>query len=277
MILLRILWESPSGRLGALLVLAVLGYGLFGPLVSPYAPDGIVVAERFAAPSWAHPFGTDQLGRDIATRLAYATRLALGLASVTVVLALALGVVLGAGAAFAARRVEQAILVGFDLLAAFPSLIVALAVIAALGPGLDRLVPIIAASLVPHFGRVARAQALGFRTGGFVEAERALGASPARILFYHVLPNMLGTLVVLAGMDLPVVVTLEAGLSFLGLGVTPPLASLGTLLNDGYATLGRSPGPVLAAAGVLVVMTLGFTLLGEALRDALDPRLRSLA
>jgi peptide/nickel transport system permease protein len=273
----RALPATPAGRLGAMLVLAVLGYALLGPLLSPYDPDGIKVAQRFAGPSWGHPFGTDQLGRDLATRLAYATRLALGLAIGTVSVALAGGVGLGAGAAFASRRVAQAILIGFDVLAAFPSLILALAIIAALGPGLDRLVPIIAASLLPHFGRVARAQALGFRNSSFVEAERALGASTGRIVLWHVLPNMLGPLIVLVGMDLPVVVTLEAGLSFLGLGVPPPLASLGTLLNDGYANLGRSPGPVLAAGLVLVVMTLGFTLLGEALRDSLDPRLRSLS
>jgi peptide/nickel transport system permease protein len=266
-----------AGRLGAVLVLAVLGYALLGPLFSPYEPNGIQVALRFSGPSWAHPFGTDQLGRDLATRLAYATRLALGLALGTVSVALAGGVGFGAVAAFASRRVAQAILIGFDVLAAFPSLILALAIIAALGPGLDRLVPIIAASLLPHFGRVARAQALGFRSAAFVEAERALGASTARILLRHVLPNMLGPLMVLVGMDLPVVVTLEAGLSFLGLGVPPPLASLGTLLNDGYANLGRTPGPVLAAGLVLVAMTLGFTLLGEALRDRLDPRLRRLS
>jgi peptide/nickel transport system permease protein len=265
-----------SGRLGAVLVLAVLGYGLLGPWLSPWDPAGIMVPDRFAGPSWSHPFGTDQLGRDLATRGAYATRLALGLAIATVTVALAGGVGLGVACAFAPSRVARSILIGFDVLAAFPSLILALAIIAAFGPGLDRLVPIIAASLLPHFGRVARAQALGFRGSAFVEAERALGAGTARILFRHVLPNMLGPLVVLVSMDLPVVVTLEAGLSFLGLGVPPPLASLGTLLNDGYANLGRSPGPVLAAGGVLVVLTLGFTLLGEALRDAIDPRLRSL-
>jgi peptide/nickel transport system permease protein len=275
--ILRMIWRAPAGRLGMLLVLAILGFALLGPVLSPYDPAGIKVAERFAAPSWAHLFGTDQLGRDLATRLAVATRLALGLAIGTVALALACGVALGAAAAFAGKWTARAILIGFDLLAAFPSLILALAVIAALGPGLGRLVPIIAASLLPHFGRIARAQALGFRHSAFVEAERALGAGTGRILLWHVLPNMLGPLIVLVSMDLPVVVTLEAGLSFLGLGVPPPLASLGTLLNDGYATLGRSPGPVIAAAAVLAIMTLGFTLVGEALRDAIDPRLRSMA
>jgi peptide/nickel transport system permease protein len=274
---MKVLRRSPGGSAGAALVLSVLIFGLLGPLLSPYDPTGIDVAQRFAAPSWLHPFGTDQLGRDLATRLAYATRLALGLASGTVALALLGGVGLGAGTAFAAPRLAQIVLIGFDVLAAFPSLILALAIIAALGRGIDRLVPIIAASLLPHFGRIARAQALGLRSAAFVEAERALGASTGRILVMHILPNMLGPLVVLASLDLPVVVTLEAGLSFLGLGVTPPLASLGTMLSEGFANLIRSPAPLLAAGAVLVAMTLGFSLLGEALRDGLDPRLRSLS
>jgi peptide/nickel transport system permease protein len=271
------LWAHPTGRLGLVLVAIVLAFGFLGPVASPYDPAGIKVLQRFAAPSWQHPLGTDQLGRDLFTRVAYGTRLALGLAVVVLALALVSGVTLGIVCAFAPRRLAQAILVGFDMLAAFPSLILALAIVAALGPGLDKIVLIIAATLMPHFGRVARAQALGFRRSPFIEAERALGASAWRILGLHVLPNILGPLVVLASMDLPVVITIEAGLSFLGLGVSPPLASLGTLLNDGYANIGRSAWPVAASGAVLVLATLGFTLFGEALRDTIDPRLRATA
>jgi peptide/nickel transport system permease protein len=266
------LWARPTGRAGFVLVGLVLGFGLLGPWLSAYDPIAIDVPARFAAPSWQHPLGTDQLGRDLCTRLAYGTRLALSLAVVVLALALACGVTLGIIAAFAPRRAAQAILVAFDMLAAFPSLILALAIVAALGPGLDRLILIIAATMMPHFGRVARAQALGFRQSPFIEAERALGASPLRILTVHVLPNILGALIVLASLDLPVVITIEAGLSFLGLGVPPPDASLGNLLNDGYGTIGRSLWPVGGAVFVLGLATLGFTLFGEALRDALDRR-----
>ena len=266
------LWAHSTGRAGLVLVGLVLAFGLLGPLVSPYDPIAIDVPARFAAASWLHPLGTDQLGRDLCTRLAHGTRLALGLAGVVLVLALASGVTLGIVAAFAPRRPAQAILIGFDMLAAFPSLILALAIVAALGPGPDRLVLIIAATMMPHFGRVARAQALGFRQSPFIEAERALGASPLRILAVHVLPNIMGALIVLASLDLPVVITIEAGLSFLGLGVPPPNASLGNLLNDGYSTIGRSLWPVGGAVAVLGLATLGFTLFGEALRDALDRR-----
>ncbi|HVJ53543.1 MAG TPA: ABC transporter permease [Aliidongia sp.] len=272
MSLLNRLWAYPTGRLGLALVALVLAFGLLGPWLSPYDPVVITVPDRFAVPSWQHPLGTDQIGRDLATRLAYGTRLALVLAVIVLALALASGVTLGILAAFAPRRPAQAILVGFDMLAAFPSVILALAIFAALGPGLDRLTLIIAATMMPHFGRVARAQALGFRGSPFIEAERALGASAPRILVLHVLPNMLGALIVLASLDLPVVITIEAGLSFLGLGVPPPQPSLGNLLNDGYSTIGRTLWPVAGAAGILALATLGFTLFGEALRDALDRR-----
>ncbi len=266
------LWHHPTGRIGLLLAALVLGFGLAGPWLSPYDPIAIDVPGRFAGPSWPHWLGTDQLGRDLATRLAYGTRLALILALSVLALSLATGVTLGIVAAFAPGRVGRAILVGFDMLAAFPSLILALALIAALGPGLDRLVPIIALTMMPHFGRAARAQALGFRSSPFIEAEQAIGASALRILALHVLPNMLGGLIVLASLDLPVVITIEAGLSFLGLGVSPPQASLGNLLNDGYQTIGRTLWPVGGAVLVLGLATLGFTLFGEALRDALDRR-----
>lgn len=134
---------------------------------------------------------------------------------------------------------------------------------------------VVTVTLIPQFGRVARAQVLALRQAPFLEAERALGAGPARILFVHVLPNIMGALVVLASIDIPAVITVEAALSFLGIGVKPPLASLGALLHDGYEYLDRSAWPALAAGVALMVVTLGFTLFGEALRDAVDPKFRA--
>ena len=135
---------------------------------------------------------------------------------------------------------------------------------------------IVAITLVPQFGRVARAQALGVAASAYVEAERILGASAGRMLFVHVLPNIAGPLIVLASIEIPVVVTIEAGLSFVGLGVRPPLASWGTLIYDGYAYLSDSTVPITVSSIALAVATLGFTLFGEALRDAIDPRMRRL-
>ena len=274
---IKAVWRRPEGRVGTVLVALIILFSLGGSWAIPQAPNQIQVLARFQPPSAAHWLGTDQLGRDLTARLAYGGRVALIVAALTISLALAGGTLLGITAGAGPRRAERPLLVLFDIIGAFPSLVFALAVIALLGPGIDRVVLIVAVTLVPHFGRVARAQTRSLAEGPLVEAERALGASTARILLRHVLPGIVGPLIVLASMDIPVVITIEAGLSFLGLGIPPPRASWGTLLNDGYANLDHTIWPVLVAAAALAIATLGFTLLGEALRDALDPRLRQLS
>lgn len=267
-------WRQPVGRFGLLLVVAVLLLGVIGPPLAPYDPNKLNILARFGAPSAAHWLGTDHLGRDLFSRTADGGRVALLVALSTIAIALAVGTLLGIAAAYASPWGERAILVAFDIVSAFPTLVFALAVVALLGPGLDKVILIVAITLIPHFGRVARAQTLSLRNSPFLEAERLLGAQPWRITAHHLVPNILGPLVVLASMDIPVVITIEAGLSFLGVGVPPPRASWGTLLHDGYTTLSQSPWPVIVAAGMLTLATLGFTLFGEALRDAIDPKLR---
>ena len=162
----------------------------------------------------------------------------------------------------------------FDIVSSFPSLILALALVAVLGPGLVNVIILVTVVFIPQFGRIARAQTLTVKERPFLEAERALGASGPRIMLFHVLPNIVGPIVVLASMNIPVVITLEAGLSFLGVGIRPPLASWGSMLFDGFTYLEQSIWPVLVAGGMLTLATLGFTLFGEALRDAIDPKLR---
>ncbi|BAI73631.1 ABC transporter permease protein (plasmid) [Azospirillum sp. B510] len=268
-------WRDPGGRVGLLLVAAVLLLGLAGPLLVPQDPNKLNILARFGGPSAAHWLGTDHLGRDLLSRIADGGRVALLVALSTIAVALAAGTLLGIAAAYAPPGAERAILAAFDIVSAFPIVVFALAVVALMGPGLDKVILIVAVTLVPHFGRVARAQTLSLRNSPFLEAERVLGASPLRITLHHLVPNILGPLVVLASMDVPVVITIEAGLSFLGVGVPPPRASWGTLLHDGYTTLSQSPWPVIAAGAVLTLATLGFTLFGEALRDAIDPKLRT--
>ncbi|CAO3428636.1 ABC transporter permease [Azospirillum endophyticum] len=268
-------WRDPGGRVGLLLVAAVLLLGLAGPLLVPHDPNRLNILARFGGPSAAHWLGTDHLGRDLLSRIADGGRVALLVALSTIAVALAAGTLLGIAAAYAPPRGERAILAAFDIVSAFPIVVFALAVVALMGPGLDKVILIVAVTLVPHFGRVARAQTLSLRNSPFLEAERVLGASPLRITLHHLIPNILGPLVVLASMDIPVVITIEAGLSFLGVGVPPPRASWGTLLHDGYTTLSQSPWPVIVAGAMLTLATLGFTLFGEALRDAIDPKLRT--
>lgn len=277
MSVLRAVWRRPAGRTGLVLVLVLLGFSLLGAWLIPWEPNRVAVLQRFQAPSWQHALGTDHLGRDLAARMAYGGRIALLVAACTIGAALLAGVPLGLLAAYAPAGAGRALAGGFDLLSAFPTAVFALAVVALLGPGLWKVVLIVAVSLAPHYGRVARAQALALRSQPFLEAARALGAGAPRVALRHMLPNMLGPLLVLASMDVPGVIAIEAGLSFLGVGVPPPQASWGTLLNDGYANLTRTAWPLLCAAAVLALATLGFTLLGEALRDAVDPRLRARA
>lgn len=249
----------------------ILALSVLGPALLPDGPDRLDIRGRFASPSLRHWAGTDALGRDLLSRLAAGGQIALGVSLATVGLALPIGTLLGITAAFVPGSVEAVILIVFDIVAAFPSLLFALAAVALFGPGLGKVILLIAITLVPHFGRVARVQALSLAGSPFLEAARALGAGRTRILLRHVVPNILGPLLVLASMDLPSVITIEAGLSLLGIGVPPPQASWGTLLHDGYVHLNQSIWPAAFSCLALILATLGFTLLGEALRGAIDP------
>ena len=266
--------RNPTGRIGLVLVALTVLAAILAPLIAPYAPSALDVVNRSAAPSFAHPLGTDHLGRDLFSRILYGAQIALGTSVLSIMVAVTIGTLLGIAAAYLPPSGERVILILFDIVSSFPSLVLALAVVALLGPGLFKIVLIVAVTLVPHFGRVARAQTLSLMNSPFLEAERVLGASPARMVLVHIVPNILGPLVVLASMDIPTVITIEAGLSFLGVGVPPPIPSWGTLLNDGYAHLDQSAWTAIFAGLALTLATLGFTLFGEALRDAIDPKLK---
>jgi peptide/nickel transport system permease protein len=272
-ILSRIL-ANPTGRIGLVLVVLVVLAGALAPWLAPYPPAALDVANRFSGPTAAHLLGTDQLGRDLLSRLLLGTRTALVVALTSIAVAFSGGMLLGIAAAYLPARAERLVLIVFDIISSFPSLVLALAIVALFGPGLEKIVLIVAVTLIPHFGRVARAQTLSLKSSPFLEAERVLGASPTRMVLVHILPNIIGPMVVLASMDIPVVITIEAGLSFLGVGVPPPAPSWGTLLNDGYAYLDQTVWIAIFAGLALTLATLGFTLFGEALRDAIDPRLK---
>jgi peptide/nickel transport system permease protein len=271
--LVRRVCASFTGTAGFAIVAVVLVASLFAPWVATMDPDRLDVMNRFAPPSLAHWLGTDHLGRDLYSRLVHGSTVAMSVAISAIAIALCIGTTLGILAAYLPARLERFVLIVFDVISSFPSMVLALAIVAVFGPSTLIVVIIVAVTLIPHFGRVARGQVLSLRSAPFLEAERILGASFPRIVLHHLLPNILGPLVILASMDIPVVITIEAGLSFLGLGVRPPLASWGTLIQDGYQYLSDSWVPVVVASLALAVATLGFTLFGEALRDAVDPRI----
>ncbi len=270
---LRKVCASVTGATGFAIVALVLLCAVFAPWVATHNPDALDVMNRFAAPSAAHWFGTDHLGRDLYSRMVHGASVAMLVAMTSIAIALSTGTVLGILAAYLPARSERFVLILFDVISSFPSLLLALAIVAVFGPSQLIVVLIVAITLIPHFGRVARSQVLTLKSAPFLESERILGASWPRMVFFHVLPNIMGPLVILASMDVPVVITIEAGLSFLGLGVRPPLASWGTLIQEGYQYISQTWVPVVVSSVSLALATLGFTLFGESLRDAVDPRI----
>ncbi len=271
---LRRLFTDPLGLTGLVLVLLFFASAIFAHWLAPFDPNAIDVRARLAAPSLAHLAGTDQLGRDTFSRVLYGGRIALQVAAWAISLSLVLGALLGMLAGYGPRWLDNALLLVFDTVRSFPTIMFALAAVTLTGPSLEMVILIIVVTSVPVYGRIVRTQTLSLKATEFILAERSLGAGSLRILSVHVLPNIIGPLLILASMDVPVVVTIEAGLSFLGLGVRPPTASWGNILADGYAFIRSTPWLVIAGGLPLILTTLGFTFLGEALRDIFDPRLR---
>jgi peptide/nickel transport system permease protein len=266
-------WRDRSGRIGLILVSLILMMAVAGPLIAA-DPNKINVAERFLAPSLHHLLGTDNLGRDLFARTAEGTRSALVISLAVVGASLLAGSVFGVLAGLLGGVVDRGLLVIFDIISAYPPVILALAIVALYGTGYWNLLFVVTVLFIPQFARVARAQTLALRNQTFIDAERLLGLPLHHLVWRHFIPNVIGPLIILASMNIPVVITVEAGLSFLGLGVQPPAASLGTLIKDGYIYLNQSWWPTIGSAMTLALATLGSTLFGEALRDAADPKLK---
>ena len=270
----RHLIRDQLGLVGLIIVVVIIGSALFAPLIAPYDPIAMNIPDRIQGPSFSHILGTDQLGRDTFSRVIYGGRIALQVALPTIAGALLLGLLLGMIAGYGPKWLDSLILLFFDTVRSFPTVMFALAVVALVGPSLNTVIMVIMATSIPTYGRVVRTMTQSIKTSEFITAERALGASTVRIMGVHILPNVLGPLAVLAAMDIPTIVGLEAGLSFLGMGVKPPTPSWGSLLNDGYSLLRNTPWLIIAGGIPLILITLGFTFLGEALRDVVDPKLR---
>jgi peptide/nickel transport system permease protein len=268
------LMGDPMTLLGVVLVSTFLLMAIFANLLAPYDPLHIDVMHKFAAPSLSHWAGTDQLGRDTLSRIIYGARTALAIALSATGLAGALGLVLGLIAGYGPRWLDAILVLCFDSVSSLPMIMLALAVITVLGPGTYTLIFVIVLVSVPGYARFIRAQTLSLANSDFIMAERVMDASHARILFVHLLPNVIGQLLIVLSMDVPVVIMLEAGLSYLSLGVRPPTPSWGNILYDGYTSLAQQPIMVIMVGIPLVLATLGFTFLGEGLRDALDPKLQ---
>jgi peptide/nickel transport system permease protein len=272
---LKVLLADPMGAMGLVLVSLFVVMALAAPMLAPYDPLALNVRAKLQGISWAHWLGTDQLGRDTLSRLIFGARTALSIALTATGLAGGIGLLLGLIAGYGPRWLDAGLVLVLDSVNALPMMMLALAIITVIGPGTSTLILVVVLVSIPSYARLIRAQTLSLRRAEFILAERAIGASTLRILLRHLLPNVLGPLVIVLSMDIPVVIMLEAGLSYLNLGVKPPTPSWGNVLYDGYTSLRTTPTLVLAAGAPLVLATLGFTFLGEGLRDALDPRLAS--
>ena len=265
---------NPTGMLGLALVIMFFASAIFAHVFATHDPFAMDIPNRLSGPTAEHWAGTDQLGRDTYTRVLYGGRVALQVAAIGVSVSLAVGLLLGMLAGFGPQWLDNLLLLLFDSIRSFPTVVLALAAVALLGPSLELVLAIVIVTSIPGYARLTRTSTLALKNTEFILAERSLGAGTWRILIRHILPNVIGPLLILAAMDVPVVVTIEAGLSFLGLGVQPPTASWGTILNEGYLIIRDTPWMVVAGGIPLVLTTLGFTFLGEALRDVFDPRLR---
>ena len=271
---IRELCSSPLGTFSFVIVLLFFVVGITADYITPYDPIKIDIRNKLSGPSWDHWLGTDQLGRDVFSRLIVGTKIALYLAVTSVSIALVIGILLGMIAAFTNQWIDWALLLVFDTIRSFPGIMFALTIIALFGPSVNSIVVIIVVSTFPSYARLVRTQVMSLRNAEFIEAQRAMGASTSRILRLHILPNVIGPVLNVASMDVPLVIGVEAGLSFLGLGVRPPMPSWGTILNDGFSFIRNTSWIVFAGGLPLILTTVAFTSLGESLRDILDPKLR---
>lgn len=258
-------------RLGAAIVLVVVVAALVGPLVAPFDPSTQEMALRLEGPTGLHWFGLDELGRDIFTRVLYGARISLLVGVVVVGVSASVGIALGAVAGYFGGRVDETISRVIDILLAFPGLLLAIALVAVLGPSLTNVV--MALTLIGWVGyaRLVRGQVLRAREFEYVQAARAIGARTPRILLRHVIPSTLPAVTVQATLGMGGAILNEASLSFLGLGVQPPTPSWGTMLNYGRGHLLDAPHLTIFPGVAIAILVLGFNFLGDGLRDALDP------
>jgi peptide/nickel transport system permease protein len=263
--------RRPAGAVAASLILLMVLLAIFAPLIAPHNPNTINIPNSFAGPSMNHFLGTDSLGRDNFSRVLFGTRIALEIALPSVLVAFFVGSVLGLVAGYLGGLLDKILVLVFDSLISFPAVILGLALLSLLGPSIKSVIFVIGLSLMPYYGRLVRAQTLSERKNQYVKAQRSLGASRGRVLRRHILPNVMPPLLVIVSMDIPSAIIIEAGLAFLGLGVQPPTPDWGVMLNDGFTYIGTSPWEIVGPIVALIIMTAAFTVLGETMRDVLDP------
>jgi peptide/nickel transport system permease protein len=268
------LWRNPVGFLGFVLSMFVVLLSVFAPLLRSHDPIDQSIRDRFEGPSVEHLLGTDNFGRDIYSRILFGYRTSATIAFGAVGLATLIGTLVGLMAAYMGGLVDRLLMRFMDVLLAFPIILLAIGVLAVLGPGTLNTALAIGVVYTPIFARLARGPALSVLSWDYVAAARALGAAPQRIVLRHVLPNIAAPILVQTTLALSTAILVEASLSFLGLGTQPPTPSLGLMLSESRDTMLLSPWVSIFSGLAILIASLGFNLFGDGLRDLLDPALR---
>ena len=271
---LRRILRDPLGALGLGLVVLIVLAAILADVLASADPTRISPRDRFQDPGVEHLMGTDHLGRDLFSRVLHGGRIALTVAVGATAASLLIGLVLGLVAGYGPRWLDNVLVLCFDAVKSFPTVMLALTLVTLFGPSLTAVVVVVILVNAPGYARIIRTQTIALKSAEFVLAVRSMGAGTMRILRVHIGPNVIGPILILASMDIPVVIAIEAGMSFLGLGVRPPTPSWGTILDDGFKNIRESYWLVVAGGLPIILTTLGFTFLGETLRDIFDPRLR---
>lgn len=271
-------WRAFRRSRAALVGLVLIGFfvvvALLAPIIAPHSPTAFSLGDQLAPPSFAHPLGTDELGRDMLSRLIWGARITLLMTLGAVLLALVTGAFLGILAGFEGGWVDTLIMRCMDVLLAMPTFLLAVAIIAALGTGTTNVILAVGISSMPMFARIARGSTIAVKQEDYVTAVRAVGAPANRIMWRHILPNVASALLVQTTLRLATAILTASGLSFLGLGPQPPIAEWGAMLSAGRNYITSSPQLAMIPGVAILLVTIGFNLLGDGLRDALDPRLK---
>ncbi|MBT9142610.1 MAG: Glutathione transport system permease protein GsiD [Dehalococcoidia bacterium] len=267
------LWQHKLAIAGLVIISLFLITAAAAPVIAPHNPYAHDVPNRLAAPSWDYPLGRDEVGRCILSRIIYGTRISLLIGSIVISIGLAVGTPLGLVSAYYGGKVDFLIQRIVDIMLAFPALLLALMLVALLGRGLSNVMIAVGITVIPIYARLVRGSVLSVKEEQFVEAAGAIGGSDSRIMFRHILPNCLAPLIIQSTLHMATAILWAAGLGFLGMGVSPPTPEWGVMLGDGRVFLRVAPHVATFPGLAIFIAVLGFNLLGDGLRDALDPRL----
>ncbi len=266
--------RDKAAVIGVFIVVLVLLVAVLGPVLSSGDPAEQNLREKRLGPSLKHPFGTDAYGRDILTRILYGARLTVVSGLTVVVASMLIGIFLGVISGYWGGLLDNLIMRAMDFTLSMPYFFLAILIVAILGPALSNAIIAVTITRIPQYARVVRGETLKLKRAGYVEAARAMGASNARIIMEHIIPNLVGSIIVLSTVGIASAVTMVAALSFLGMGAQPPTAEWGLMLSEGRNYITSDPHMTIIPGAVLALFVLGLNLMGDGLRDTLDPRLK---